>query len=100
MYKMAVVGEPWAVWGFAALGLSIYPVRTEKEAQDILETMKENYAIIFVTETFLKVVEDKFQFKGEGRFPKICLIPNHRERRKSGHALIQEVVRRAVGFEI
>ena len=100
MYKMAVIGEPWAVWGFAALGVSIYPVHTEKEAQDILKVMKGDYGIVFVTETFLKVVEDKFQFEGEERFPKICLIPNHKERRNLGHTVIREVVRRAVGFEI
>ncbi len=100
MYKMAVIGEPWAVWGFAALGLLIYPVHTEKEVQDILKVTKEEYGIIFVTETFLKIVEEKFQFKGEGRFPKICLIPNHKERRQLGQTVIREVVRKAVGFEI
>ncbi len=100
MNKMAVIAEPWTAWGFAGLGLSVYPAENEKEAQDIFKSMEEDYAIIFVSETFYQVVKKRFESRLKDKSPLICLIPNNKERKNLGHQIIREVVRQAVGFEI
>ncbi len=100
MYKIAVIGEPWVVWGFAGLGLSVYPVDKDEEVKELLESINKDYAIIFVTETYEDIVQDKLKLDFKGDFPLLCLIPNNKERKRLGHEAIRELIRRAVGFEI
>ena len=100
MYKMAVIGESWAVWGFAGLGLSVFPVDKKEEVEELLKSVGEDYAIVFVTEAFWEVVKDRFQSEYRDKFPIICLIPNNKERKNLGREAIREVVKQAVGFEI
>ena len=47
MYKMAVMGDYDSIYGFATLGLSVFPVRTCEEAREKLKQLAaENYGII------------------------------------------------------
>ena len=49
MYKIAVLGERESVMGFAALGLSVFPVKDGAEAAQTLHRLtkqSDQYAII------------------------------------------------------
>ena len=47
MYKIAVMGDYDSIYGFAALGLAVFPVRNREEAGDTLRRLAEGeYGII------------------------------------------------------
>ena len=47
MYKIAVVGDYDSIYGFATLGLDIFPVTSRKEAEEKLEHLAASkYGII------------------------------------------------------
>ena len=75
MYKIAVVGDYDSIYGFATLGLDIFPVTSRKEAEEKLEHLAASkYGIIYITEALAaecKKTIDKFQegseiIRGEG----------------------------------
>ena len=65
MYKIAVVGDYDSIYGFATLGLDIFPVTSRKEAEERLEHLAASkYGIIYITEALAaecKKTIDKFQ---------------------------------------
>ena len=51
MYKIAVVGDYDSIYGFATLGLGIFPVKDREETKDRLRQLAEgDYGIIYITE--------------------------------------------------
>ena len=51
MYKIAVVGDYDSIYGFAAVGLDICPVKEREETRDRLKQLAEGgYGIIYITE--------------------------------------------------
>ena len=51
MYRIAVVGDRDSIYGFASVGLEIFPVDEGREALRTLKNLADNdYAIIYVTE--------------------------------------------------
>ena len=51
MYKIAVVGDYDSIYGFAALGLEIFPVADRKETEERLIALAESgYGIVYITE--------------------------------------------------
>ena len=54
-YKIAVVGDRDTVLAFKSLGVDVFPVLNEREANfTITRLANENYAVIFVTEQIAK----------------------------------------------
>ena len=53
MYKIAVVGDYDSIYGFATLGLDIFPVTSRKEAEEKLEHLAASkYGIIWYSYDF------------------------------------------------
>ena len=51
MYKIAVMGDYDSVYGFAALGLDIFPIASQEEAEARLHQLAaEEYGVIYITE--------------------------------------------------
>ena len=62
MYKIAVIGDYDSIYGFAALGLSICPVKTREETRDILRRLAGgNYGIIYITGAAAAQVESEIE---------------------------------------
>ena len=65
MYKIAVMGDYDSIYGFAALGLDIYPAANRKEAEEKLESLAgKGYGIIYITEALAaecKQIIEKYQ---------------------------------------
>ena len=62
MYKIAVIGDYDSIYGFAALGLSICPVKNREETRDILRRLAGgNYGIIYITEAAAAQVESEIE---------------------------------------
>ena len=50
MYKIAVVGDYDSIYGFAAVGLNICPVKSREETWEKLRQLAESgYGIVYIT---------------------------------------------------
>ena len=100
-YRIAVVGDWESVMGFRALGLDAYPVTSVEEARETVRRLaKSECAVIYLTETLAKEMEDVLsRYKDELR-PAIILIPGREGSFGIGKHNIQRAIERAVGADI
>lgn len=100
-YQIAVLGDKDSVLGFKALGLTTFAVESVDEARVTLHRIaKENYAVIYLTETLAAGMEaDIARYKDE-LTPAIILIPGKEGSLGIGMSNIKKAVERAVGADI
>lgn len=100
--KMAVLGDPSTVAGFAGLGLEVLAVTAEVEPQALLKAACESqdYAAIYVTEDLLTVCAPVIERYRESALPVIVPIPSAKGSSGEASIKLQAAVRRAVGFDI
>ncbi len=100
-YRIAVLGDKDSVLGFKALGLSTYPVDSADDARTTLHRIaKENFAVIYVTETLAVELEQDINRYKDELTPAIILIPGKEGSLGIGAANIKKAVERAVGADI
>lgn len=101
MYQIAVIGDKASVLGFKALGLAVFPVDTLEEAKTILHRLaKEDYAVIYLTETYgAGMTAELTHYKDELK-PAIILIPGREGSLGIGKNNIRKAIERAVGTDI
>ena len=101
MYKIGVFGDYDSVYGFASLGLDIFPVKTAEEAAEKLhELASGTYGIIYITEkakTLLGSEADKY---AESAIPAIIPIPGVSGNTGAGVENVKKSVEQAVGSDI
>lgn len=101
MYKIAVVGDYDSIYGFAALGLEIFPAANHKEAEETLIALADGgYGIIYITEAAAAQCEEiiaKFQ---ERLLPAIIQIPGVSGNTGKGVQGVKDSVEQAVGSDI
>lgn len=101
MYKMGVVGDRDSILGFKALGLSVFPVTQPEQAARLIHRLaKENYAVLFVTESLAKDIKETIDRYNAQPFPIITLIPNNAGSMGLGMERIKANVEKAVGVDI
>ena len=75
-YQIAVIGDWESVMGFRALGLDTYPVTSVEEAKEkVRELAKTDCAVIYLTESLAKDMEDVLSHYKDELRPAIILIP-------------------------
>ena len=100
-YKIAVLGDKDSVLGFKALGLSTFPVESPEEARTTLHRIaKEDYAVIYLTETLAVDLEGDIARYKDDLVPAIILIPGKEGSLGIGMRNIKKSVERAVGADI
>ena len=100
-YQIAVVGDKDSVLGFKALGLATYPVDSMDQARTTLHTLaKENFGIIYLTETLAANMESDIARYKDELTPAIILIPGKEGSLGIGMQNIKKAVERAVGADI
>ena len=96
-YRIAVIGDWESVMGFRALGLDAYPVTSVEEAKEkVRELAKSDCAVIYLTETLGKDMEDVLSRYKDELTPAIILIPG-REGSKIGRAHVLTPVTTGAG---
>lgn len=102
--RIAVIGGRDTVMGFKALGLDTFPAADPAEAGKALRRLTresgEDYAIIYLEETFalpLKAEIDRFK---DSPSPAIILIPGREGSTGLGQQALRAAVERAVGTNI
>ena len=100
-YRIAVMGDKDSVLGFKALGLSTYAVDSADEARVTLHRIaKEDFAVIYVTETLAVELEHDINRYKDNLTPAIILIPGKEGSLGIGARNIKKAVERAVGADI
>ena len=100
-YGIAVIGDWESVMGFRALGLNAYPVASAEEAKEkVRELAKGDCAVIYLTETLAKDMDDVLSRYKDELQPAIILIPGREGSLGIGKNNIQRAIERAVGADI
>lgn len=101
MYKVAVMGDYDSIYGFAALGLSTFPVETEAEGAAALKKLAAgDYAVIYMTEALAAKLTSEIEEYRELLRPAIILIPGVSGNTGLGIAQVKQSVEKAVGSDI
>lgn len=101
MYKVAVLGDADSIYGFAALGLAIFPVRETEPAAELLEKLaQEDYAVIYITEELADRLKPQLAGYDGAVAPAIVPIPGAFGNSGCGVARVRHFVEQAVGSDI
>ncbi len=103
MLRIAVVGGRETVMGFKALGLDVFPVSGDEEALSVFKKLtkeNDNYAIIYVEETYYRVLSAEIDRFKDSPTPAVILIPGREGSLGLGQSALQSAVLRAVGSDI
>lgn len=101
MYKVAVMGDKDSIYGFAALGMSIFPTEDCEEAKNILKKLAgADFGIIYITESLAAQISEEIEeYRFESK-PAIILIPGINGNTGAGMADVNKSVEKAVGSNI
>ncbi|MBQ9828141.1 MAG: V-type ATP synthase subunit F [Lachnospiraceae bacterium] len=103
MVKIAVMGEYDDIYGFAALGLSTFPVdiRDPDSAGRILRNLAENdFGIIYITEELAALLTRDIDRYRTAVSPAIICIPGVKGNTGEGVRNVKRSVEQAVGSDI
>lgn len=101
MYKIAVIGDYDSIYGFAALGLDIFPVNNQEEAEEELKNLAAGgYGVIYITEALAAQLKHEIEKYQEQMIPAIIQIPGISGNTGAGIAGVKKSVEQAVGSDI
>lgn len=101
MYKVAVMGDYDSIYGFAALGLSTFPVEDRENGAATLKRLAaDEYAVIYMTESLAAILSEEVEEYREQLKPAIILIPGISGNTGAGIGQVKKSVEQAVGSDI
>jgi len=101
MYKIGIIGDRDSVLGFKAVGLDVFSCEGADEARKILhKIVKEDFAIIFITEGFAKDMHEAMNQYKDRKIPAIVPIPGMDGNYGVGFEKLKKSVERAIGADI
>jgi V/A-type H+-transporting ATPase subunit F len=101
MYKIGVIGDKDTILAFKSLGLDIFPVLDEKEADHTLAKLaRDKYAVVFLTEQLAKGMKERLDLYRNQMIPAITLIPSNRGSLGIGIKDVKKSVEKAIGVDI
>ncbi|MFA7637092.1 MAG: V-type ATP synthase subunit F [Monoglobales bacterium] len=101
MYRIAVLGDKDSIYGFAALGLEIYPIEDSNLAAETLKKMiNRDYAVIYITEALAAKIPEEIDKCRDRVTPAIILIPGIVGNTGMGLYNVKRTVEKAVGSDI
>lgn len=101
MYKIAAMGDKDSIYGFASIGLEIYPIEEPSAAVHQIRQMVEGgYAVIFITEQLATEIESELDRYRELPVPAIIPIPGINGNTGLGMRNVSKSVEQAVGSDI
>ncbi len=101
MYKIAVVGDKDSIYGFASLGLGIFPCENEIECtRTVRELAKSGYGVIYVTEALYELIPEEIERYRDLPLPAIIPIPGVTGNTGVGMKNVSLSVEKAVGSDI
>lgn len=100
MYKIGVVGDRESVLGFMSLGFGVFEAESAKDAEELIHKMaKEDYAIIFITQSYARELHETVSKYAASPIPAIVPIPD-KSGAEYGEEILKDAVVRAIGADI
>lgn len=101
MHKIGIIGDADSVLGFKVFGLDAYACTDPSEAAGTLhKIVREDYGIIYITESFYKEISNEIAKYDDLRIPAIVPIPGIDGSHGMGLANVKKSVEKAVGADI
>lgn len=101
MYKIAAMGDKDSIYGFASLGVSVFPVTDAAEGSKLLRRLAEmNYGVIYITEQLAALLPEELAHYASEPLPAIIPIPGVRGNTGLGLDSVSRFVEKAVGSDI
>ncbi|MBO4375214.1 MAG: V-type ATP synthase subunit F [Lachnospiraceae bacterium] len=101
MYKIAVMGEPDSIYGFAALGLDTFPFDSAEDAGQALRRLADSdYAVIYITEGLASLIAPEIERYQDSKIPAVIRIPGVSGNTGEGIMGVKKSVEQAVGSDI
>ena len=101
MYKNAAIGDKESIYGFASLGLSIFPETDPVKAAHTVRRLAENgYGVIYITEQLASEIPEEIERYASKPLPAIIPVPGVRGNTGMGLANVSKFVEKAVGSDI
>lgn len=101
MYKIAVIGDKDSIYGFAAIGLDIFPCDDPEEALHTIRKLAEQgYGVIYITEKLATPLQSELEEFREKPLPAIIPIPGVDGNTGIGLSNVSKFVEQAVGSDI
>lgn len=105
MYKIAVLGDRDSIYGFAALGLSVFPAEDGAQGARMFRRLSEQegedrYAVIYITESLAAELSEEIEKCRGRRFPAVIPIPGISGNTGAGMLAVKKSVEQAVGSDI
>jgi V/A-type H+-transporting ATPase subunit F len=100
MYNIAVMGDLDSVYGFASLGLDVFPAGAQ-DAPELLRKLAEGgYGVIYITEELAALIAEDIERYAEQRLPAIIQIPGIKGNTGAGIQGVKNTVEQAIGSDI
>lgn len=101
MYKIAALGDKNSIYGFASLGITIFPVEESIQAVKTLRNLAETgYGVVFITENIASQIQNEINRYNDEALPAIIPIPGVYGNTGLGTEQVSSFVERAVGSDI
>lgn len=101
MYKIAVMGDKDSIYGFASLGMSIFPTTDSVEGAKLLRRLSDSgYGVIYITEQLAAGMTAEIEKYASRPLPAIVPIPGIRGNTGFGLESVTKFVEKAVGSDI
>lgn len=101
MYRIAVIGDRESIYGFATLGLDVYPIGSKEEgAKTLKKLVSGDYAVIYITEALQSQIELEIEKYRQDKLPAIIAIPGVSGNTGKGMLNVKKLVEQAVGSDI
>jgi len=100
--KIAILGSPYSILGFKAVGVQAFGVVNENEARKKLSEIIQSklYAILFITEDWAEKLEKEIDEMSSKALPAILTVPSVQGSTKEGMRNLKKIVEKAVGSDI
>ena len=104
MLKIAVMGDYDSIYGFASLGLTVFPVGNDVSAEDASKKLQKiagsEYGVIYITEELAARIPKEIAKYDSRIMPAIILIPGVKGNTGDGVNRVKKSVEQAVGSDI
>lgn len=99
--KIGIIGDKDSILGFKALGVDVFPVTEEQEAEWTLKRMaREDYAVILITEQVAVLIKNTVDRYKTSPFPVVLSIPNNMGTTGQGMENVKANALKAIGSDI
>lgn len=101
MHKIAAMGDKDSIYGFASLGITIFPVNDSTEGCRILRRLADSdYGVIYITEQLASQMSAEIAHYASKPLPAIIPVPGVRGNTGIGLESVSKFVEKAVGSDI